>query len=443
VTDAELLAEIEDVIGEQPKTSRTEALRRGAVQGVMLGHGEEIEGAIRALKGKKLPQDVTAPGPLKLSRMFPGVPYPQARMKWMEQFGRPEDVNRAAAETARHEQEQKYRGERDVLRSENERARAERPGWYTAGEFAGAAPVYAATGGSAAAVAGQGALQGAGSATSDDPTELLGDSALGAAGGLLGFGAGKALGKGAAAVERSARGRLARALAKATAEKAAERASAVQSAAGSLGGARAEANRVVEAIRGLLSDPNLDAAGRATLKRLEGTPEYTQALSTLVQSLEKRLPDVAGKVAQGEAGVAAANALPSVPQLAAERVSGKAAREKVMDRLTRYGPPMLGSAVGAMLGDAPGAMVGSLAGAGMRPSARAMIRMLRDPAVQTQIMSPVAKSAGAAASPVGRRLTQSLARAAGISAAPGLSESLSGQSEAEAEAELQRLLEGE
>ena len=239
-----------------------------------------------------------------------------------------------------------------------------------------------------------------------------GSVAMGVGAGVGGYGIGKGIGYGVGKLGQFAQNKIGQALAKATAEKAAQRAQAVGSAGGSLGGARAEANRVVEAIRGLLSEPSLTSAQRESLLAMQGTPEYAQAVDTLVGSLKNRLPEVAGKVSQAEAGVAAANALPSVAEQAAERVTPRAAWEYgIKPRLKRYGPlGLLGAVAGHAFAGPGGALLGGAAGAAVRPAFRAMVRGARDPAVQTMLLSPVARAAGAAgeAAPVARSEVQAL-----------------------------------
>jgi hypothetical protein len=266
--------------------------------------------------------------------------------------------------------------------------------------------------------------------------------------GALGHGAASLVGRAASGTLGYAKQRLGSALAKATAEKAAERASSLKSAAGSLGKARAEQYRVVDEIRALLAEPNLSATQRQTLEALRGAPEYGEALEGIVKSLGGRMPSVTRDVAQAQVGLASAQAAPSVPQLAAERVSGKAAREAIKSRLLRYGPPALGSAIGAGVGGPVGIGIGALAGAGTRPMVHALRRMVKDPAVQTALWSPVAKAAEIGASQPARALTLSAARSGAALAAPGASDAASGlgdylrksKAEREAGAELERLL---
>lgn len=377
-----------------PPTSKGESLARGVVQGATLGFADELAGY----------------SPVAVSPIT-GMPIGRPSKRWQE------DPKAAGQEAVA------------ATRAEEEAARASNPKTFVAGQVLGSLPSFMASAPAAATkgalarlapVAGQGMLQGAGYSTNAG-YGLLGDIALGGAGGLLGHGAGQALGGLARGVAGFANRKLGQALAKATAEEAGKRAAAVQSAAGSLGGARAEANRVVEAIRGLLTEKNLSAEQRLALQQLQGTPEYAEAVRTLVGSLQSRLPEVAGKVSQAEAGVAAANALPSVPKLAAERVGSKAARSQVMARVKRYAPPTVGSLVGAAIGGPIGVGIGALAGAGTRPAIHALRRMVQDPAVQTQLMTPLRNAAVAAESPQVIALRQALARAAGIAAMPNMS----------------------
>lgn len=237
-------------------------------------------------------------------------------------------------------------------------------------------------------------LIGGGTSSSDDPGGVLKDAGKSAA---TGYGLAKAVPLVAGKVAEFAGKRLGAAAAKATAEQAAERTSKVRSAAGTLGNARTENNRVVEAIRELLANPALSEADKVKLQGLQGTPEYAAALSSLTHSLEERLPQVAGRVATGEQAVASANALPSVEEMVAQRLSPATARTKVMDRVKRYWLPVAGGALGYMSGGLGLAGVGALAGRGASPTVQALWRMTKDPAVQTQIWTPVERLAAAMA----------------------------------------------
>jgi len=444
VTLSDLIAEIE---ATPPLPSGGEAVARGAAQGATLGYGDEMLGAISAIGAAGQQDWPQLPGPRKLKLLYPGIAYPEAMAKWKQEhnfYPAPEESDRRAAES-RGQASAAYGTARDRDRASNEAARAAHPGKYLLSQLAAGAVPALATGGGVGPAIAVGAVQGGGYSDADSAGRLVGDIAVGGALGGLGYGAGQALTSVARRVAGGVQNKLGQALARATAEEAKKRAAAVQSAAGSLGGARAEANRVVEAIRGLLTEPDLTDAQRATLAGLRGTPEYAQAVQSLVKSLEARLPDVAGKVAQGEMGVAAARALPSVPELAAERVGTGAAKEQILARLRRYGPPMVGSALGSAVGGAPGAAIGALAGAGTRPAIHALRRMVQDPAVQTQIMRPILGAARSASSPAAQSVNQAMGRVAFAGTAPAVSGSLAdylskSKEEREAEAELERLL---
>lgn len=238
-----------------------------------------------------------------------------------------------------------------------------------------------------------GGLMAGGMSEADDPVGILKDSAVGA--GISGTVA-KVLPPLFGKVAGFARDRLGRALAKATAEQAKERASAIGSAAGSRNAAIAENNRVVEWIRNLLENESaLGAEGRQVLEQARGTPEYQQAVEALVRRLPQRLTEAGQQLAQGEQALASARALPPVAEMAAERVSSPVARQKIWDRVIRYGPPAIGSAIGASVGGPEGVAIGALAGAGTRPAVHAIRRMIQDPAVQTQLWTPVARGFGA------------------------------------------------
>lgn len=443
MTDAELLAEIEAV--EPEKTTKGKAFARGAMQGGSLGLADEAAGGVAALSSSASAPWQRTPGPRALARLYPGVPYPEAAQRWFAE-NRPDLAAAQSAEAGRQAAPEAYAAERDKQRAANEQARKDHRWSYLGGQVAGSLPIGAATAGAGIhGAAGLGAVQGAGYSDADG-AGLVGDTALGAGLGVAGHLAGQTLGKAAAGAAKFAQERLARALAKETARAAETKVAAIQSAAGSLGGARAEANRVVEAIRQLLDEPNLTAEQRALLASLKDTPAYAAAVQSLAKSLEKRLPDVADKVTRAESALAAAQGGKTVSEMAAEGVSkGTAWSRGIKPRLARYGPPVAASAVGSMLGGAPGAAVGALAGAGMRPALRATLRGIADPAVQTALWSPVNSAASAGASEGGRVLTQALARAGAMGGFPAASASLTEylrktKEDREAEAELERLL---
>lgn len=242
------------------------------------------------------------------------------------------------------------------------------------------------------AAAASSGLLGGGLSGGTTPGDVAADTAKSA---LVGGAISKAVPAVAGAVGRFADRRLGAAAAKATAEQAAARASEVKSAAGTLGAATAENNRVVEAIRGLLTEGNLTEAQRATLEGLKNTPEYAAAVESLTASLSDRLPQVAGRVATGRAAVEAANNLPTVSELTAQRLSPSTAGVKVMDRVKRYWLPIAGGALGYMADGFGGLGIGALAGRGASPTVQALWRMTKDPAVQTQIWTPVSRLAAA------------------------------------------------
>lgn len=446
MTDAELLAEIEAVT---PKPTRGEARGRGLLQGGSLMFGDEASGGVAALASTAQTPWSRTPGPRALAKAYPGVPYAEAASRWFNE-NRPDVESAGAAERGRLAAPAAYVAERDKQRAANEAAREAHPGTFLGYQIMGAAPAIVATGG--AGLAGSallGAAQGAGSSDANSVGGLLGDTAVGGGLGALGHGAATLAGGAARGLLGFAKNRLGQALARQTADAAEAKAAALHSAGSTLGNARAEANRVVEAIRFLAQEETLTAAQQAELAALKANPAYPEAVETLIGSLKGRLPAVAGKVAQAEAGVAAAQGGKSVSELAAEGVSRKAAWERgIKPRLLRYGPVAAGTIAGTMFGGPVGSAVGALAGAGTRPMIRATLRGIKDPAVQTMLWKPVAGAAQAGASAPGRALTMSLARAGAAPLMPAASDAAAGignyltksKAEREAEAELARLL---
>lgn len=243
-----------------------------------------------------------------------------------------------------------------------------------------------------AAVVSSGLL-GGGLSGGDTPGEIAGDTAKGA---VTGFGLAKMVPAVAGKVAAFAGKRLGAASARATAEAAKERAAANASAQGLRRQAIAENNRSVEWIQNLLSrETTLSAADRAALEAARGSPEYAEAVAQLARRLPERLGESSQHLRTAEQAVESAKALPSVAEMAAQRVSAPVAREQVWNRLVRYGPPAIGSAIGASIGGPVGVGVGALAGAGTRPAIHALRRMVQDPAVQTQIWTPVERIAAA------------------------------------------------
>lgn len=255
----------------------------------------------------------------------------------------------------------------------------------------------------AAGPAGGGAIGGGltalGTTDAENVTDAAKETVMGAA---TGAGAGKALSYVGGKVVDYAGKKLGAATAKATAEKAAERTAANRSADALRRQAIAEHNRAVEVVRDLLErESTLGAPERAALEAARASPAYAEAVNRLAQRAPERLVEAGQHLQTAEQAVASARALPSVSEMVAERLSPSTARRKVMDRLVRYGPPALGSAIGASIGGPAGVAVGALAGAGTRPAIHALRRMAQDPAVQTQMWTPVEKLAAAMAAKPG------------------------------------------
>lgn len=441
MTDAELLAEIEAAMAAP---SGGESLGRGLAQGATLGWGDELAGAARATKLLKVPKDVRTPGPRQLAKLYPGMPYPEASSRWFNE-NRPDQQAAQAAESARVEQQAGYRGLRNEVRAKNEAASAAHPKLYLGGQVAGALPAMLATGGGVGTVAGLGAFQGAGYSDSDTGSGLAGDAALGAAGGLAGYGVGKLLGAGVQAAGRLAGRKLTTAAQRAAAAATEDATADVASKVGKYGGLRQTENKAILNLLAREQSGLLDAANQAELATLRQSGRLVQALNESaandLEFLATRIPAVAA--AKGEATAAQAALPQTIATDTAKKLSGKEAREQVMARLNRYGPVALGSAAGTVMGGPLGTAVGALAGAGTRPMVRALFRMANNPAVQTSLLTPVRRATDAASTPGMSLLRNAAARGAMAGAMPPAESLMSPvDAEAEAEAELQRLLSG-
>lgn len=123
------------------------------------------------------------------------------------------------------------------------------------------------------------------------------------------------------------------------------------------------------------------------------TPEEqavaAKLLKELGQSAKGKLSSSAAKKAETAEALAEAGAnRASKIEEAEKRIANPL--NQIMPRLKRYGPPLLGSAIGAIVGGPFGPAVGALAGAGSRPAVQAVMRGLRHPSVG----GPLAKAAG-------------------------------------------------
>lgn len=339
------------------------AFARGAGQGVTLGFGDEIAGAMGA-------------GMQGLANLLPeGV---------RDSLG----LVKASAGDA-------YRSVRDDDRADNRKAEADHGAAYLGGNLAGGVLLPVPGGAAAAGASGgarllravaQGGALGAGYG--------LGSSEAGTAGGLArdtlvggvaggGAGAlGQALGAGATRLGNFAKGKVSgiEAGVRAAAEK--EAAAATASARSAAGHAAQDAYKQLEHLRELGAKGLLVPEQAAVAVRLEA--------ELAAKAQDKLLPAAAKKEATAallrEASETEAQ---RAQQLAAQKLSGSELKQQVGARLKRYGLPALGgAALAAITGnDSPsglllGAGGGALGGAGLRPMMHSLLRMSKQPVVQ-------------------------------------------------------------
>jgi hypothetical protein len=382
----------EDMPGSGPAapvaSNSTDAVVRGATQGLTFGWGDEAAGGLAALL-PFLDRQATAP-----------------------KAGNDADTLSA-----------RYQRARDFYRGLNATAQAQNPGSYFAGQVAGGALPTAMSGGATLAglkglgvAAGQGMAQGAGY-SEDEGKRLLGDTALGGALGVAGFGAGKALGAAADRLGSFASRKAGEAVGEAAAKINKAEEGALRSEVSSLGGKAQNLNRQIEWVIRLLEEEKsgtLTPGNRAALESFRGTPEFAEVVNKAAERVLKQGPAAVGAVSAQEAKVAAMEAaLPqTVAQKTAEATSGKEAWAQIKARALRYGLPAVGGIVGnELFGDSnPLAAIGigSLAGAGMRPMMHSLIRMRSNPAVRSVVYGALEKAGEAGASPVGAAVNTAL-----------------------------------
>lgn len=349
---------------EAQPPGKLEALARGGGQGATLGFGDEAGAAVGAALQKVLPESLG------------GI-----------------DYGKSYADL--------YRENRDVFRRENEAARKEHPFAYGAGEVAGSLPLMAATGagGSVGGAALQGGVQGAGLSGADvtrgDVKGLARDASLGAGLGVGAYGAG-ALFKGAMARVAAGAGQRAGAAAAKAGQAATEDVgSEVQSLVSKYGGLRQTENKAILNLLAREASGLLDETNQKALAALKSTGRVTEALNESATNdlafLATRLPEV--QAAKQAMQTAQAGAPQAIAERTAEMLSPAMAKQQILARALRYGPPAVGSAVGAAIGGPAGVAVGSLAGAGTRPMVQAVRRMVQNPAVQYQTMSAIERAA--------------------------------------------------
>jgi len=270
-----------------PQTTKSESGVRGALQGASMGFGDEASAAVESV----------LPSFLRNS------------------------VSREAVGDAKTLGE-RYRNARDYYRNRNATAEESNPGTYLAGQVAGAAAPALVGGASVSAAralplaAGQGAAQGAGY-SEHEGLDRLGDTALGAALGLTGYGAGRVVGKVGAAALRKGRDLVQSGTARAGAQAAGEVAEEVASKAGQVGGEVQKGSRQVENLMRL--EASMTPQQRALYGQLQSAGVVPDLQQAVAQSTLEALPSQAATIAARKAELAALQG--AAPQAAASRTA--------------------------------------------------------------------------------------------------------------------------
>jgi hypothetical protein len=208
------------------------------------------------------------------------------------------------------------------------------------------------------------------------------NTALGATAGVAGYGLGKGFGKIANAASNKVAKIEAGVKAKAAADAAAETASA-RSAAGN---AAQNAYRQLEHLR------ELGAKGALTPEQLQVVTQLEKELAE--KAAEKLIPAAAAKESTAKAfKVASETEAERAAKLAVQKLGGKEAVSQVMARVKRYGPAAVGGTIGNMIFPGLGGSIGGAAtGLVLRPAIRSMMNLAKNPAVQRQLLLPIANS---------------------------------------------------
>lgn len=230
--------------------------------------------------------------------------------------------------------------------------------------------------GAALVGAGLSALQPTATGESRLENTLTG-GALGAGGALAAKGIGKGL--------ETAKGRMANLAAKVEAKAAADAAAETASARSYAGNAAQNAYKQMQVLASKAEHGALSPDEAAVWKSLQ--EEY------LRKAQEKLIPAATAKEVSAKAFKEAIDTeADRAAALAAERLSGKEAKNQVMARLKRYGPAAIGGALGGAAFGGVGAVAGVPIGLYLRPALQATMRMAKNPAVQYNMLKPIASS---------------------------------------------------
>lgn len=240
-----------------------------------------------------------------------------------------------------------------------------------------------------------GAAFGAGGSESDSLGGVALDTVKGAgAGGATGAVTGGALhgllskleGKERAAIEK------AREMAQSKADK------AVASARGSLGGMTQVGSRQTESLQAALDDPSIPEKTKEAIRLLMADPKWGQLRQGVVGNQLEAAPSQLSRIENAQAELAAANAgaMPSAVEKSAQEILGPEALAEQVGRraktyASRFLPPTLAGASGALIGGPEGAAFGSLLGMGASAISgapgTALANMMRHPAVASRVAS--------------------------------------------------------
>lgn len=205
------------------------------------------------------------------------------------------------------------------------------------------------------------------------------ETAQGAGLGALGAGVAKGVGWAKGKAGEKAAALVERVKAKAAADAAAETATARSYA----GNAAQNAYKQMQVLAAKAEQGALSPDEAMVWKSLQ--EEY------LRKAQEKLIPAAAAKEVSAKAFKEAIDTeADRAAMLAAERLSGKEAKNQVMARLKRYGPAAIGGAIGGTMFGGAGAVAGVPIGLYLRPALHATMRMAKNPAVQYQMLRPLA-----------------------------------------------------
>jgi hypothetical protein len=266
---------------------------------------------------------------------------------------------------------ERYRNAREFYRHENAQAEQANPGTYGAMEIAGAvAPTLlggapATAGRTLTMAAGQGVAQGAGYSTHDG-TRLLGDSALGGALGLAGYGAGTLVGKGASAAVRKGADLVRTGTARAAQQGAEAASKSVASLEGAARERAANAYRQMERINLALSDKSLPAQERAALEAFKASPEYADLVAANAKGILAAAPDAAAeREAARQIAAQARAALPAEIQNRTAELLKPQVKSDVKSFLKAYAEPLAWGLGAERVADLAGADPQTRAAAGV------------------------------------------------------------------------------